>query len=80
MIKDIILNAGVFGMPGHYEVLIVLGIILLFFFLPKKLPEFSRSIGQSIVELKKGFKDAKKYKEVEEIKKEIKYPIKDLEK
>ncbi len=43
-----------FGMPGHFEMLIVAAIILLLF--GNRLPSVMRSMGQGIVEFKKGVK------------------------
>lgn len=44
-----------FGMPGHYEIIII-GIIVLLLF-GKRLPGAMRSLGRSITEFKKGIKD-----------------------
>ena len=41
-----------FGMPGHFELLIILGLALLLF--GNRLPSVARSFGKSIVEFKKG--------------------------
>ena len=41
-----------FGMPGHFELLIIAGIALLLF--GNRLPSAMRSMGRSIVEFKKG--------------------------
>ena len=43
------------GMPGGFELIIIAGIALLLF--GKRLPGVMRSLGQSIVEFKKGVKD-----------------------
>ena len=43
------------GMPGTGE-MIMIGALLLLLFGGKKLPQLARSIGQSIVEFKKGVK------------------------
>ena len=43
------------GMPGGFELVIIAGIVLLLF--GKRLPGVMRSLGQSIVEFKKGVKD-----------------------
>jgi len=45
---------GFFGMPGHYE-LIIVGVIVLLLF-GNRLPSVMRSLGTSIVEFKKGVK------------------------
>ncbi|MFQ5965160.1 MAG: twin-arginine translocase TatA/TatE family subunit [Candidatus Scalinduaceae bacterium] len=57
-----------FGIPGGWEWIIILIIVLLFF--SKKLPGTMRSIGKGIVEFKKGLKGVKD--EVDEVEKEIK--------
>ena len=43
---------GFFGMPGHFELLIVLAVMLLLF--GNRLPSVMRSLGQGVVEFKKG--------------------------
>ena len=43
---------GFFGMPGHFELLIVLVILLLLF--GNRLPGVMRSLGRGVVEFKKG--------------------------
>ena len=43
------------GVPGGFELVIIAGIVLLLF--GKRLPGVMRSLGQSIVEFKKGVKD-----------------------
>lgn len=48
------LNLGLFGLPGGSE-WIIIGLIALLLF-GKRLPEVGRSLGQSIVQFKKGIK------------------------
>lgn len=48
------LTLGLFGMPGGWEMIVVLVIGLLVF--GRRLPEIGRSFGSSIVEFKKGIK------------------------
>ena len=43
---------GFFGLPGHLELLIIAGIILLLF--GNRLPSVMRNMGRGIVEFKKG--------------------------
>lgn len=45
-----------FGIPGWIEIIILAMLILLFF--GKRLPNAMRSMGRSIVEFKKGVRDA----------------------
>lgn len=45
-------------MFGKVEELVVLLIIILILFGGKKLPELSRSIGESVKEIRKGFRDS----------------------
>ncbi len=45
---------GFFGMPGHIELIIVALVMLLLF--GNRLPSVMRSLGQGIVEFKKGVK------------------------
>lgn len=44
-----------FGLPGHFEALIVLAVILLLF--GHRLPGMMRSMGRSVVEFKRGIRD-----------------------
>lgn len=46
---------GVFGMPGGWELVIVLGIALLLF--GKRLPEVARNMGRGISQFKDGLND-----------------------
>jgi len=43
---------GMFGMPGHLELLIIAGLALLLF--GHRLPSVMRSLGRGVVEFKKG--------------------------
>ena len=45
-----------FGGIGITEILIILGIILIFFFGARKLPEIARALGKAIPSFKKGYK------------------------
>ena len=45
---------GWFGMPGHLELLIIAGIILLLF--GNRLPSVMRSLGRGVVEFKQGLR------------------------
>lgn len=71
---------------GMTEILIILLIALLLFG-PRKLPELGRSLGQSIREFQRGaknireeFEKAADVQEFKEIKQEISKPIEDLKK
>ena len=44
-------------MLGKFEELLVILVIILVLFGGKKLPELARSIGQSVKEVRKGFRD-----------------------
>ena len=46
------------GMPGGFEIIIVLVIVLIIFG-PKRLPALSRAIGKSITDFKRGLNDVK---------------------
>lgn len=50
-------NVALFGAPGGHELLIVVGILVLFFG-ARRLPELARALGQSLNEFKKGKEDA----------------------
>ena len=56
------------GMPGHFEILIILGITILLFG-GKKIPELARGLGKSLTEFKRG--KAEVDKEIKEIKKDL---------
>ena len=45
--------------PGPYE-LIIVAVVLILLFGPKKLPQLARGIGSSVVEFKNGLKSGKK--------------------
>lgn len=47
---------GIFGLPGHWEWIIIVLIALLLF--SKKIPELAKSLGRGIVEFKKGITGA----------------------
>lgn len=47
------------GFPGHFELLIVFGLIVLLLF-SKRLPGAMRSLGSSLVEFKRGMRDSGK--------------------
>jgi TatA/E family protein of Tat protein translocase len=54
-----------FGL-GHGPELIVILVVALLVFGPKKLPEMGRSIGKTVTEFRKGISEMSKEKEVEE--------------
>ena len=62
--KDLLLA---FGMPGTWELCVIALVALLLF--GTRLPKIARGLGQSVVELRKGFREVSD--EVEEIGKEI---------
>jgi len=69
-----------FGIPGHWEWIIILVVALLIF--GKKLPEIARNIGKSLTEFKKGIHEAKESKDelekdVSDIKEDIVSDAKD---
>ena len=49
------MNVLAFGMPGPFECIMLLGLGLLIF--GKRLPEVGRSIGQTVVQFKKGLNE-----------------------
>ncbi|NQV34036.1 MAG: twin-arginine translocase TatA/TatE family subunit [Phycisphaeraceae bacterium] len=59
-----------FGMPGGYEVWIILLVALIIF--GKRLPEIARNMGKSMTEFKKGLH------EVEEVKNDVDHQINDV--
>jgi len=52
--SHVVPTLAVFGLPGGWEWIIILGFGLLLF--GRRLPEVGRSLGQGIVEFKKGLK------------------------
>ncbi|HEX8343065.1 MAG TPA: twin-arginine translocase TatA/TatE family subunit [Tepidisphaeraceae bacterium] len=51
------MNILALGMPGPFELILLTGLGLLFF--GRRLPEVGRSIGQTIVQFKKGLNEVK---------------------
>jgi len=47
------------GLPGHFEILIILFVVLLLFG-GKKLPELAKGLGRGIREFKEGLKESDK--------------------
>lgn len=48
-----------FGLAGHWEILVIGGVVLLLFF-GRRIPEVMRSLGRSLVQFKKGLREAEK--------------------
>lgn len=64
-IKESLSMPALIGMPGPLE-WIIIAVIVLVIFGPKKLPEFGKAIGQSIKELRKATSAKDKQKEEKE--------------
>lgn len=62
-------------MPGWPE-MVIFGTLALVIFGPKRLPALARSLGQSITELKRGFKDI--HKSIEEAEDEANQSVKEV--
>ena len=54
------------GFMGHTPELIILFVVALLIFGPKKLPEMGRSIGKTVTEFRKGISEMSKEKEHDE--------------
>ena len=54
------------GFMGHTPELIILFVVALLIFGPKKLPEMGRSIGKTVTEFRKGISEMSKEKEQDE--------------
>ncbi len=46
-----------FGFPGHWEIIIVGGVVVLLFF-GRRIPEVMRSLGKGFSQFKKGLRDS----------------------
>ena len=62
--KDLVLA---FGMPGTWELCVIALVALLLF--GSRLPKIARGLGQSVVELRKGFREVEN--DIDDIKKEM---------
>jgi len=64
------------GLPGGSEMVIIVVAFLFLIFGAKKLPEMARSIGSSVVEFKRGFREVKE--PIDETKKQVNSAVKDI--